>query len=140
MRQIILDTETTGLDPAMGHRIIEVAAVEVINRRITDRHFQRYVNPEREIDEGAKKVHGITELFLSDKPKFLMICDKCNLKVCHSYCQGMGDYVPKNSEWWCHYCLPRPVEFWKNEFLRFNEKLKLKGITPRIKKIHNDIM
>ncbi|RPH03500.1 MAG: DNA polymerase III subunit epsilon [Alphaproteobacteria bacterium TMED93] len=70
MRQIILDTETTGLDPAMGHRIIEVAAVEVINRKITDRHFQRYVNPEREIDEGAKKVHGITELFLSDKPKF----------------------------------------------------------------------
>ena len=70
MRQIILDTETTGLDPAMGHRIIEIAAVEVINRKITDRHFQRYVNPEREIDEGAKKVHGITELFLSDKPKF----------------------------------------------------------------------
>ena len=70
MRQIILDTETTGLDPAMGHRIIEVAAVEVINRKITDRHSQRYVNPEREIDEGAKKVHGITELFLSDKPKF----------------------------------------------------------------------
>ena len=75
MRQIILDTETTGLDPAMGHRIIEVAAVEVINRRITDRHFQRYVNPEREIDEGAKKVHGITELFLSDKPKFRDVLD-----------------------------------------------------------------
>ncbi len=70
MRQIILDTETTGLDSSLGHRIIEVAAIEVINRRITGRNFQRYVNPGREIDEGAKKVHGLTEVFLSDKPSF----------------------------------------------------------------------
>ena len=70
MRQIILDTETTGLDPALGHRIIEVAAVEIVNRRFTDKHYHQYVNPEREIDAGAMEVHGITVEFLADKPRF----------------------------------------------------------------------
>ena len=70
MRQIILDTETTGLDPALGHRIIEVAAVEMINRRLTGNHFHHYFNPEREIDAGAQQVHGIALEFLQDKPKF----------------------------------------------------------------------
>jgi DNA polymerase-3 subunit epsilon len=70
MRQIILDTETTGLDPALGHRIIEIAAVEIVNRRFTDKHYHQYVNPEREIDAGALEVHGITGEFLADKPKF----------------------------------------------------------------------
>lgn len=69
MRQIILDTETTGLDPALGHRIIEIAAVEMVNRRFTDRHFHQYVNPERDIEAGAIEVHGITGEFLQDKPK-----------------------------------------------------------------------
>ena len=57
MRQIILDTETTGLDPALGHRVIELAAVEIVDRRQTARHFHRYVNPERASDEGALQVH-----------------------------------------------------------------------------------
>ena len=70
MRQIFLDTETTGLDPALGHRVIEIAAVEIVNRRFTDRHYHQYVNPEREIDAGALEVHGITVEFLADKPKF----------------------------------------------------------------------
>lgn len=70
MRQIILDTETTGLDPKQGHRIIEVAAVEMINRRLTGNHLHRYVNPERDIDAGAMQVHGITPEFLQDKPRF----------------------------------------------------------------------
>lgn len=70
MRQIILDTETTGLDPALGHRIIEIAAVEICNRRFTDRHYQQYINPQREIDAGAMEVHGISSEFLADKPKF----------------------------------------------------------------------
>jgi DNA polymerase III subunit epsilon len=69
MRQIILDTETTGLDPSLGHRIIEIAAVEIVNRRFTDRHYHQYVNPEREIEVGAIDVHGITTEFLQDKPK-----------------------------------------------------------------------
>lgn len=70
MRHIILDTETTGLSPALGHRIIEVAAVEMINRRLTGNHYHCYLNPEREIDAGAQQVHGISLEFLQDKPKF----------------------------------------------------------------------
>lgn len=76
MRQIVLDTETTGLEPALGHRIIEIAAVELINRRLTGNHFHRYLNPEREIDEGAQQVHGLNLEFLSDKPRFADIVDE----------------------------------------------------------------
>jgi DNA polymerase-3 subunit epsilon len=70
MRQIILDTETTGLDPAAGHRIIEIAGVEIVNRRLTGNHFHRYVNPQRPSDEAALQIHGLTSEFLSDKPRF----------------------------------------------------------------------
>jgi DNA polymerase III subunit epsilon len=70
MRQIFLDTETTGLDPNQGHRIIEVAAIEFINRQTTNNRFHFYVNPQREIDAAAQEVHGITLDFLSDKPFF----------------------------------------------------------------------
>ncbi len=76
MRQIFLDTETTGLSPAQGHRIIEIAAIEVINRRITQNHFHVYLNPDREIDQGAQEVHGITLEFLQDKPRFSEIVDE----------------------------------------------------------------
>ncbi len=69
-RQIILDTETTGLDPALGNRIIEIGAVEIVNRQPTGKHFHRYINPERDSEEGALQVHGITSEFLADKPKF----------------------------------------------------------------------
>lgn len=75
MRQIFLDTETTGLYPDQGHRIIEIAAVETINRRPTNNHFHRYINPEREIDAGAQEVHGITLEFLQDKPLFEVIAN-----------------------------------------------------------------
>jgi DNA polymerase-3 subunit epsilon len=70
MRQIVLDTETTGLEVGMGHRIIELAAVEILNRRLTGRHFHRYLNPERDIEAGALQVHGISLDFLLDKPCF----------------------------------------------------------------------
>ncbi|MGB4812334.1 MAG: DNA polymerase III subunit epsilon [Methylophilaceae bacterium] len=70
MRQIFLDTETTGLYHAQGHRIIEVAAVEVLNRRVTKQNLHFYINPEREIDHGAQEVHGISLEFLQDKPRF----------------------------------------------------------------------
>jgi DNA polymerase III subunit epsilon len=73
MRQIFLDTETTGLYPDQGHRIIEIAAVEIFNRRPTQRHFHIYINPEREIDPGAQEVHGISLEFLQDKPLFASI-------------------------------------------------------------------
>lgn len=76
MRQIVLDTETTGLDPRQGHRIIEIACIELVNRRLTGRHLHKYINPEREIDEGAAAVHGITLEFLADKPKFADISEE----------------------------------------------------------------
>jgi len=75
MRQIVLDTETTGLDPREGHRIIEIGCVELIDRRLTDRRFHTYLNPERQIDEAAVKVHGIDNQFLADKPLFRDIVD-----------------------------------------------------------------
>ncbi len=70
MRHLILDTETTGLDPKLGHRLIEIAAVEVVDRRLTGRSVHFYVNPEREIDGGATDVHGLTWEMLRDKPRF----------------------------------------------------------------------
>ncbi len=69
-RQIVLDTETTGLDPQQGHRIIEIAAVELIDRIFTGNHYHYYFNPQREIDPGARAVHGITSEFLTGKPLF----------------------------------------------------------------------
>jgi DNA polymerase-3 subunit epsilon len=76
MRQIFLDTETTGLYHAQGHRVIEVAAVEVVNRRLTKHHFHYYLNPDREIDQGAQEVHGISLEFLQDKPRFADIANE----------------------------------------------------------------
>ena len=70
MRQGVLDTETTGLEVTQGHRIIEIGCVELVNRRLTGRHFHQYVQPERDIDPGALEVHGITPEFLADKPTF----------------------------------------------------------------------
>lgn len=71
MRQIVLDTETTGLSPTQGHRIIEIGCVELINRRLTGNTYHVYINPEREVDQGAVQVHGITNDFLEDKPLFI---------------------------------------------------------------------
>ena len=76
MRQIILDTETTGLEPSEGHRIIEIGCVELVNRRITGNTFHQYIQPDREIDAGAREVHGITDEFLADKPRFADIADE----------------------------------------------------------------
>lgn len=76
MRQIVLDTETTGLEHSQGHRLIEIGCVELINRRLTGRHFHKYINPQREIDAGAIEVHGITNEMLADKPLFAHIVDE----------------------------------------------------------------
>jgi DNA polymerase-3 subunit epsilon len=73
MRQIVLDTETTGLEPAAGHRVIEIGCVELVNRRPTSNRFHRYINPEREVDRGALEVHGIENDFLATQPKFAEI-------------------------------------------------------------------
>lgn len=76
MRQVVLDTETTGLEPNDGHRVIEIGCVEVINRRITGNNLHLYLNPERDIDEGALAVHGISTEFLADKPTFDKVVDQ----------------------------------------------------------------
>lgn len=70
MRQVVVDTETTGLDASQGHRIIEIACVELVNRRKTNRHYHQYLNPDRDIDDGAFEVHGISNADLQDKPSF----------------------------------------------------------------------
>lgn len=75
MRQIVLDTETTGLEVTQGHRVIEIGCIEIVHRRVTDQTFHQFLNPDRDIDEGALAVHGITQEFLSDKPKFSKIAD-----------------------------------------------------------------
>jgi DNA polymerase-3 subunit epsilon len=69
-RQIILDTETTGLDPKSGHRVIEIGCIELVNRKFTGEQYHIYLNPDRDSDEGALEVHGLTSEFLSDKPRF----------------------------------------------------------------------
>lgn len=75
MRQIVLDTETTGLETSQGHRVIEIGCVELVNRKLTGNHYHQYINPQREIDEGAIEVHGITPEFLADKPLFIQITE-----------------------------------------------------------------
>jgi DNA polymerase III subunit epsilon len=81
MRQIVLDTETTGLEPELGHRIIEIGCVELVNRRPTGRTFHKYLNPERDIDEGAAAVHGIARADLEGKPKFADVVDELVLFI-----------------------------------------------------------
>jgi len=76
MRQIVLDTETTGLSPAKGHRIIEIGCLELVNRRLTGREFHRFLNPDRDIDEGAERVHGISRADLEDAPRFGDVADE----------------------------------------------------------------
>lgn len=75
MRQVVLDTETTGLEPSQGHRIIEIGCVEMINRRLTGNRYHQYLQPDRDIDEAAVEIHGITNDFLEDKPRFVEIAD-----------------------------------------------------------------
>jgi len=105
MRQIFLDTETTGLSPDEGHRIIEIAAIETINRRPTGNHFHHYINPDREIDAGAQEVHGITLEFLQDKPHFEDIAE------------AFSDFV-KDAELIIHNA-PFDVGFLNSELSRF---------------------
>jgi DNA polymerase III subunit epsilon len=102
MRQIILDTETTGLDPRQGHRIIEIAGVELVDRRPTGRHIHYYVNPERDIDTGATDVHGMTWEMLREKPRF---CD-----VVHEFVE-----FASGAQWIIHNA-PFDVAFLDEEF------------------------
>jgi DNA polymerase-3 subunit epsilon len=75
VRQIVLDTETTGLEASAGHRIIEIGCIEIVDRKVTSRRYHQYINPDREIDPGAVEVHGLTTAFLASKPSFAEIVD-----------------------------------------------------------------
>jgi DNA polymerase-3 subunit epsilon len=75
IREIVLDTETTGLDPKSGHRVVEIGAVELINHVATGAHYHTYINPDREVDQGAFEVHGLSTEFLSEHPKFEAVVD-----------------------------------------------------------------
>ncbi|MEK7816045.1 MAG: DNA polymerase III subunit epsilon [Pseudomonadota bacterium] len=114
MRQIVLDTETTGLEPSEGHRIIEIGCVELINRRPSNNRYQQYINPGREIDAGAIEIHGITNEQLADKPKFADIA------------RDFLEFV-KDAELIIHNA-PFDVGFLNNELALMNGK----GATPRI--------
>jgi DNA polymerase-3 subunit epsilon len=76
MRQVVLDTETTGINPKLGNRVIEIGCVELVDRKLTGNNFHRYINPDRESEEGALNVHGLTTEFLADKPRFHEIADE----------------------------------------------------------------
>lgn len=106
MRQIILDTETTGISPAAGNRIIEIGCVELLNRRLSGNNFHVYINPERDSEEGALQVHGLTTEFLSDKPKFKDIA------------QELCDYL-RGAEVIIHNA-PFDIGFLDSEFERIN--------------------
>jgi len=114
MRQIVLDTETTGLEPEQGHRIIEIGCVELIDRRLTGNNFHQYLQPERKIDVGAIEVHGITNEFLADKPRFENISEDLI-----AYLKG-ADLVIHNA--------PFDVGFLDAEFSRLDNVLKIDEI------------
>lgn len=107
MRQIVLDTETTGLEPAAGHRVIEIGCVELVNRRPTQNRFHRYINPEREVDRGALEVHGIENEFLATQPKFAEVA-----REFLEFVQG-AELVIHNADF--------DVEFLNHEFRRLPE-------------------
>ncbi|WP_086931797.1 DNA polymerase III subunit epsilon [Agarilytica rhodophyticola] len=111
MRQIVLDTETTGLEHAQGHRIIEIGCVELVNRRLTGNHYHQYIQPNREVDEGAMAVHGITNEFLLDKPVFADIINDFLTFI------GDSQLVIHNA--------PFDVGFLDSEIARFDSTLPL---------------
>ncbi len=113
-RQIVLDTETTGLDPKGGHRIIEIGCVELIDRRLTGNNLHLYLQPDREIDPGAEAVHGISNAFLADKPRFANIVEEFK-----SYLVG-AELIIHNA--------PFDVGFIEHEFNLCNEALKLSSV------------
>ena len=104
MRQIILDTETTGLEPSQGHRIIEIGCVELVNRRLTGNHYHQYIQPDREVHVDAIEIHGITNEFLVDKPRFEQIA------------REFADFI-KGAELVIHNA-PFDVGFINHEFVR----------------------
>ncbi|MEL0613529.1 DNA polymerase III subunit epsilon [Marinomonas arenicola] len=114
MRQVILDTETTGIDPKQGHRIIEIGCVEMVGRKFTKRHFHVYVNPDREVEEEAFRVHGISNEYLADKPRF------------HEIAKDFFDFI-KGAELIIHNA-PFDIGFIDHEFARIGGYPKIADV------------
>jgi DNA polymerase-3 subunit epsilon len=114
MRQIVLDTETTGLNPRTGDRIVEIGCVEIFDRKLTGNNYHRYINPERDSDEGALAVHGLTTEFLSDKPRFHEIAEELR-----AFCQD-AEIIIHNA--------PFDMGFLNHEFERI-------GLPPFVKHV-----
>lgn len=112
MRQVVLDTETTGMPVGEGHRIIEIGCVEIIDRRLTGRHFHIYLQPDRTVDEGAMAVHGISNEFLQDKPRFAEVADEF-----YAFIEG-SELVIHNAAF--------DVGFINNEFALLGQKARAK--------------
>ena len=119
MRQIALDTETTGLSPEKGHRVIEIGCIEIINRRITENNYHCYINPQRGIDPGAEQVHGISAEFLKDKPLFGDIAP-----AFIEYLTGADEIIIHNA--------PFDVGFLNAELKRLRKKQSMLSICPNI--------
>lgn len=111
MRQISLDTETTGLFYYQGHRIIEIGCIEIIDRKITSNNFQAYINPERLIDKDAKKITGLTDLFLKDKPLFINVVESFL-----NFIENADELIMHNA--------PFDINFINNEFKIINHSIK----------------
>lgn len=116
MRQIVLDTETTGIGPELGHRVIEIGCIELENRKLTGNHYHVYLNPERAVDEGAFRVHGISTEFLQDKPLF-----KDVVKEFISFIKG-AELIIHNA--------PFDVGFLNSEFKLVNAMTQIKDLCP----------
>jgi DNA polymerase-3 subunit epsilon len=117
VRQVLFDTETTGLEPELGHRIIEIGAIEIVNRRRTGRQFHRYLCPDREIDPGAVQVHGLTTQFLNGQPRFADVAAELRDFI------GDAELVIHNAEF--------DVAFLDEEFKRFAEATGTPGFNVR---------
>ena len=113
MRQIVLDTETTGLEVSLGHRIIEIGCVELVDRRVTGEHWHFYFNPDREVDTGAFEVHGIGNDFLADKPRFSELAGdfidfvRGAELIIHNAAFDIG-FLSTNSRYWRNHRHPWP--------------------------------
>lgn len=114
MRQVVLDTETTGIDPKQGHKIIEIGCVEMVDRKFTNNHFHVYINPDRKVEAEAFRVHGISDEFLSDKPRF------------HEIAQPFFEFI-KGAELLIHNA-PFDVGFIDHEFALIDQTLKVADI------------
>ncbi len=129
MRQIVLDTETTGLSPQEGHRITEIGCVEIINRRITGNNFQTYINPEREVDEGAVRISGLTLQFLQDKPKFLQVIDACLAFI------GDAEVIIHNAPFDIGF-LNHELNLMNHDFRDFENKIKVIDTLALARRLH----